>query len=196
MTVNLLEVKDLHIHYSTDEGVAWALNGTSIEIKEGRTLGLVGETGAGKSTLARGILRLIPHPPGKLIGGEVVFKGRDLLKIPEEEMMKVRGRDISMIFQDPMTSLNPILTIGDQILEVIETHYRDMTPEEAKKKAEDMLEMVGIAKERYGDYPHQFSGGMKQRVIIAIALACRPSCSLPTNQRRLLTSRFRRKSST
>jgi len=174
MPGSLLEVKNLHIHYSTDEGVVRALNGASITIEEGKTLGLVGETGAGKSTLARGILRLIPDPPGKIIDGEILFEGRDLLALSEEEMMKVRGRDISMIFQDPMTSLNPVLTVGDQILEVIETHHREMAREEAKKKAEEMLEMVGIAKGRYSDYPHQFSGGMKQRVVIAIALACRP----------------------
>ncbi|MDY2648148.1 ABC transporter ATP-binding protein [Pyramidobacter sp. SM-530-WT-4B] len=174
MSEILLEVKDLHIHYATDEGVVKALNGASIAIREGKTLGLVGETGAGKSTLARGVLRLVPDPPGKIVGGEILFEGRDLLKISEEDMKKVRGRDISMIFQDPMTSLNPVLTVGDQILEVIETHHHEMSRGEAKEKAEEMLEMVGIAKGRYGDYPHQFSGGMKQRVVIAIALACKP----------------------
>ena len=174
MSENLLEVKNLHIHYSTEDGLVKALNGASIEVKEGKTLGLVGETGAGKTTMARGIMRLIPNPPGKIIDGEVLFDGKDLLKISEEEMRTVRGRDISMIFQDPMTSLNPVLTVGEQILEVIETHHQDMNKEEAKKKAEEMLEMVGIVKTRYSDYPHQFSGGMKQRVVIAIALACNP----------------------
>ncbi|MGI6075846.1 MAG: ABC transporter ATP-binding protein [Pyramidobacter sp.] len=174
MSEHLLEVKNLHIHYATDEGVVKALNGASIAIDEGKTLGLVGETGAGKTTLARGILRLVPNPPGKIIGGEVLFDGRDLLKISEEEMRTVRGRDISMIFQDPMTSLNPVLTVGDQILEVIVTHNRTLSHDEAKRKAEEMLEMVGIPRKRYGAYPHQFSGGMKQRVVIAIALACKP----------------------
>ena len=174
MAENLLEVKNLHIHYDTEDGLVKALNGASIEIKEGETLGLVGETGAGKTTLAKGVLRLIPNPPGKIVDGEVIFEGRDLLKLSEDEMREVRGRDISMIFQDPMTSLNPVLTVGDQILEVIETHHPDMDKKEAEKLAEDMLEMVGIVKERYNDYPHQFSGGMKQRVVIAIALACNP----------------------
>lgn len=174
MSDKLLEIKNLNIQYVTEDGVVKALNGASINIEEGKTLGLVGETGAGKTTLARGILRLIPNPPGRIVGGEILFEGKDLLKITEEEMMKVRGRDISMIFQDPMTSLNPVLTVGEQILEVIETHHPDMKKEDAKEKAKDMLEMVGIVKTRYNDYPHQFSGGMKQRVIIAIALACNP----------------------
>ncbi len=178
MSENLLEVKDLHIHYSTEDGLVKALNGASLHIKEGKTLGLVGETGAGKTTLAKGILRLIPDPPGKIISGQIMFEGRDLLSISSDEMKKVRGRDISMIFQDPMTSLNPVLTVGDQILEVIETHHPEMKKEEARQKAEEMLEMVGIVKTRYGDYPHQFSGGMKQRVIIAIALACNPKLLL------------------
>ncbi len=171
---HLLEVKNLHIHYATDEGVVKALNGASIAIDEGKTLGLVGETGAGKTTLARGILRLVPDPPGKIIDGEVLFDGRDLLKISEEEMRTVRGRDISMIFQDPMTSLNPVLTVGEQILEVLVTHNRTLPHDEAKRKAGEMLEMVGIPRRRYDAYPHQFSGGMKQRVVIAIALACKP----------------------
>ncbi len=139
MPGSLLEVKNLHIHYSTDEGVVRALNGASITIEEGKTLGLVGETGAGKSTLARGILRLVPDPPGKIIDGEILFEGRDLLALSEEEMMKVRGRDISMIFQDPMTSLNPVLTVGDLILDLIETLHRELARVDAKKKADDFL---------------------------------------------------------
>ncbi|MEG1971549.1 MAG: ABC transporter ATP-binding protein, partial [Oscillospiraceae bacterium] len=174
MSENLLEIKDLHIHYSTEDGLVKALNGAGIEIKKGKTLGLVGETGAGKTTLARGIMGLIPNPPGKVIKGEIFFDGNDLLKASEEDMRKVRGRDISMIFQDPMTSLNPVLTVGDQILEVIETHHKELNKNDAKGQAEEMLEMVGISKGRYNDYPHQFSGGMKQRVVIAIALACNP----------------------
>lgn len=169
----LLEIKDLVIHYETDDGVVEALNGVSLSIEAGKTLGLVGETGAGKTTLAKGVMRLIPAPPGKVCGGEVFYEGRDLLKITEEEMRKVRGREISMIFQDPMTSLNPVMTVREQIMEVILQHNQ-ISKKEAEKKADEMLELVGIPAERGKEYPHQFSGGMKQRVIIAIALACKP----------------------
>lgn len=170
----LLEVKDLVIHYETDDGVVKALNGVNIHIGVGETLGLVGETGAGKTTLAKGIMRLIPNPPGKILGGEVIFEGQDLLKLSTNGMEDIRGRDISMIFQDPMTSLNPVLTVGEQIMEVIENHNTSLSRQEARKWAENMLERVGIPAERFGEYPHQFSGGMKQRVVIAIALACNP----------------------
>ena len=170
----LLEVKDLVIHYETDDGVVKALNGVNIHIGVGETLGLVGETGAGKTTLAKGIMRLIPNPPGKILGGEVIFEGQDLLKLFTNGMEAIRGRDISMIFQDPMTSLNPVLTVGEQIMEVIENHNTSLSRQEARKWAENMLERVGIPAERFGEYPHQFSGGMKQRVVIAIALACNP----------------------
>ena len=170
----LLEVKDLVIHYETDDGVVKALNGVNIHIGVGETLGLVGETGAGKTTLAKGIMRLIPNPPGKILGGEVIFVGQDLLKLSTNGMEAIRGRDISMIFQDPMTSLNPVLTVGEQIMEVIENHNTSLSRQEARKWAENMLERVGIPAERFGEYPHQFSGGMKQRVVIAIALACNP----------------------
>ena len=170
----LLEVKDLVIHYETDDGVVKALNGVNIHIGVGETLGLVGETGAGKTTLAKGIMRLIPHPPGRILGGEVIFEGQDLLKLSTNGMEAIRGRDISMIFQDPMTSLNPVLRVGEQIMEVIENHNTNLSKQEARKWAENMLERVGIPAERFGEYPHQFSGGMKQRVVIAIALACNP----------------------
>ena len=170
----LLEVKDLVIHYETDDGVVKALNGVNIHIGVGETLGLVGETGAGKTTLAKGIMRLIPNPPGKILGGEVIFEGQDLLKLSTNGMEAIRGRDISMIFQDPMSSLNPVLTVGEQIMEVIENHNTSLSRQEARKWAENMLERVGIPAERFGEYPHQFSGGMKQRVVIAIALACNP----------------------
>lgn len=170
----LLEVKDLVIHYETDDGVVKALNGVNIHIGVGETLGLVGETSAGKTTLAKGIMRLIPNPPGKILGGEVIFEGQDLLKLSTNGMEAIRGRDISMIFQDPMTSLNPVLTVGEQIMEVIENHNTSLSRQEARKWAENMLERVGIPAERFGEYPHQFSGGMKQRVVIAIALACNP----------------------
>ena len=170
----LLEVKDLVIHYETDDGVVKALNGVNIHIGVGETLGLVGETGAGKTTLAKGIMRLIPNPPGKILGGEVIFEGQDLLKLSTNGMEAIRGRDISMIFQDPMSSLNPVLTVGEQIMDVIENHNTSLSRQEARKWAENMLERVGIPAERFGEYPHQFSGGMKQRVVIAIALACNP----------------------
>ena len=170
----LLEVKDLVIHYETDDGVVKALNGVNIQIGVGETLGLVGETGAGKTTLAKGIMGLIPNPPGKILSGEVQFEGQDLLTIGKEGMMKIRGRDISMIFQDPMTSLNPVLPVNEQIAEVIRTHNKQLKPKEALEAAGDMLELVGIPRDRGGEYPHQFSGGMKQRVVIAIALACNP----------------------
>ena len=170
----LLEIIDLVINYETDDGVVKALNGVNIHIGVGETLGLVGETGAGKTTLAKGIMRLIPNPPGKILGGEVIFEGQDLLKLSTNGMEAIRGRDISMIFQDPMTSLNPVLTVGEQIMEVIENHNTSLSRQEARKWAENMLERVGIPAERFGEYPHQFSGGMKQRVVIAIALACNP----------------------
>ena len=170
----LLEVKDLVIHYETDNGVVKALNGVNIHIGVGETLGLVGETGAGKTTLAKGIMRLIPNPPGKILGGEFMFEGQDLLKLTTNGMEAIRGRDISMIFQDPMTSLNPVLTVGWQIMEVIENHNTSLSRQEARKWAENMLERVGIPAERFGEYPHQFSGGMKQRVALLRALACDP----------------------
>lgn len=170
----LLKINDLVIHYETDDGLVEALNGVSLSVNEGETLGLVGETGAGKTTLAKGIMRLIPNPPGKIKSGQIFYDGKDLLSISENEMQDIRGGNISMIFQDPMTSLNPVMTVGDQIMEVIQKHNPKMSRQEAKQKAGEMLELVGIVAGRAGDYPHQFSGGMKQRVIIAIALACNP----------------------
>ena len=170
----LLDIKNLNIVYSTTDGVVRALNDANLQIRRGEALGLVGETGAGKTTLARGIMRLIPHPPGEIVSGEMIYEGHALLRLTEKEMRQMRGRQISMIFQDPMTSLNPVMTVGDQILEVIRNHHPELSKQEAKKQAGDMLEMVGITAGRYDDYPHQFSGGMKQRVVIAIALACNP----------------------
>ncbi len=169
----LLEVKNLSVRYETEDGAVKALNGIDIRIGVGETLGIVGETGAGKTTLAKGIMRLIPSPPGKIVSGEVVYGGRNLLSLSLKEMQEIRGQHISMIFQDPMTSLNPVLTVGEQIMEVIAQHNH-LTPKEAQKQAEDMLERVGIPAGRFFEYPHQFSGGMKQRVVIAIALACNP----------------------
>ena len=171
---NILEIKDLVIHYETDDGVVEAVNKLSLKLSEGHTLGIVGETGAGKTTLARGIMGLIPKPPGKIKGGQILYNEKDLLSFTETEMRTVRGKEISMIFQDPMTSLNPVMTVGDQISEVIQNHER-LSKKEADKKADDMLELVGIPADRSKEYPHQFSGGMKQRVIIAIALACNPN---------------------
>lgn len=170
----LLEIRDLFIRYETVDEVVEAVNGISLKLDKGSTLGLVGETGAGKTTLAKGIMRLIPNPPGKIGGGEIIFDGQDLLKLSDAEMRMVRGKKISMIFQDPMTSLNPVMTVEEQIAEVISIHEK-VKGKEASQKAKEMLELVGIPAERSEEYPHQFSGGMKQRVIIAIALACNPS---------------------
>lgn len=171
--MNLIDIKDLIIHYITNDGTICAVNGLNLSIKEGETVGLVGETGAGKSTTALGILRLIADPPGKIINGEIYFQGKDLLKIKSNEMRRIRGNSISMIFQDPMTALNPILTVGEQIAEVFNAHGA-FSKAEAVKEALKMLELVGIRAERFSDFPHQFSGGMKQRVVIAMALACNP----------------------
>ena len=171
---NILRIEDLRIRYETDDGIVEALNGVNLKLKEKYTLGLVGETGAGKTTLAKGIMRLIPSPPGKITGGKVFFNDQDLLTLSEAKMRGVRGKQISMIFQDPMTSLNPVMTVGDQIGEVIKTHNKQMNIKQVSQAMADMLAMVGINPERWIEYPHQFSGGMKQRVIIAIALACNP----------------------
>ena len=170
----LLDIRDLSIIYATDDGVTEALNGACLQLRKGESLGLVGETGAGKTTLARGIMCLIPNPPGKIVSGQVFYDGCDIMELSEKEMRALRGRQISMIFQDPMTSLNPVMTVGEQIREVIITHHPNLSKAESRKQAEEMLEMVGIVASRYDDYPHQFSGGMKQRVVIAIALACNP----------------------
>ena len=173
MKNELLEIKNLAVQYTVDKEVAQAVNGISLTVKKGDTLGLVGETGAGKTTTALSIMGLVPDPPGKVVSGEICFDGEDLLKKSPKEMRKIRGEEIAMIFQDPMTSLNPVLTVGDQIKEVILLHDK-VSNAEAVKKSCKMLELVGIPAERYEEYPHQFSGGMKQRVIIAIALACNP----------------------
>jgi len=171
---NLIEVKNLDIQYVTEAGVVHAVNGVSFSIGEASTLGLVGETGAGKTTTALGILNLVPDPPGKIVDGEILFRGQDLRKLHPAQMRAVRGGEISMIFQDPMTALNPVHTVGDQIAEVVQLHS-GCTKAEAWLRAVEMLAKVGIMEERAHDYPHQFSGGMKQRVVIAIALACEPA---------------------
>ena len=175
MATKELEIKNLSIVYTSgDDGIIKAVNDMNIEISKGETLGLVGETGAGKTTTALGIMGLIETPPGDITKGEIIFEGEDLLQKKPAELRKIRGNKISMIFQDPMTALNPVLTVGDQIIEVIRLH-RKMSKAEAMKHTHDMLELVGIPGERYAEYPHQFSGGMKQRVVIAMALACEPA---------------------
>lgn len=173
MSENILSIKDLVIHYETDEEVVEAVNKITLDIRKGEILGLVGETGAGKTTTALGIMGLLPAKVGHVIQGSIELDGEDLLQKSPREMRAVRGKRISMIFQDPMTALNPVKTVGDQIAEVILLHDK-CSKAEALRKAQDMLAMVGIVPERYRDYPHQFSGGMKQRIVIAIALACEP----------------------
>ena len=175
MSENLLEVKDLSIHYTVDKSVVKAVNNISFTIKKGEALGLVGETGAGKTTTALGIMRLVPSPPGKIVSGEVYYNGENLFKKSEAEMRKIRGGEISMIFQNPMTALNPVITVGEQIAEVIRLHSdKKMSKAEALIKATEMMEMVNIEGRRHSEFPHQFSGGMRQRIVIAIALACNP----------------------
>lgn len=169
----ILEIRNLSIHFYTDDGDVAAVGGVDLKLERGDTLGLVGETGAGKTTTAKGILRLIPDPPGKIISGEILYNGEDLLKKSEKEMQKIRGGQISMIFQDPMTALNPVLRADEQIAEVIRLHDQ-CSKAESITKALEMLEKVGIPASRGRDFPHQFSGGMKQRVVIAMALACNP----------------------
>lgn len=169
----LLAIDDLVVTYETDDGTVEALNGVTFEVHRGRTLGLVGETGAGKTTTALSIMRLIPDPPGKVKKGQILLEGTDLFELPEREMEKIRGGTVSMIFQDPMTALNPVITVGDQIAEAIAIHEK-LGNDKARQKARTMLETVGIPGERMDEYPHQFSGGMKQRVVIAIALSCNP----------------------
>ena len=170
----LLSVRNLTTHYVTREiGTCEAVRNVSFDIHKGETLGLVGETGAGKTSIALSILRLLQVPPAKIVEGEIYWGAKNLLKVHEREMRKIRGGEISMVFQDPMTALNPVDTVGDQIAEVIYLHQK-VTKVESKRLAAEMLEVVGIPKERFGEYPHQFSGGMKQRVIIAMALACNP----------------------
>ncbi len=171
----LLQVKDLRTYFYTEEGVVKAVDGVTYDVQEGETLALVGESGCGKSVSALALLRLIPIPPGRIVSGEVIFQDEDLLKISEEEIRHIRGNKISMVFQEPMTSLNPVLTIGKQLTESIELHLK-LDKEQAIGRAVQLLEMVGVAEaqRRVNDYPHQFSGGMRQRVMIAMALSCNP----------------------
>jgi oligopeptide transport system ATP-binding protein len=171
----LLDVVDLQTHFRTQDGLVKAVNGVSFHVEKGETLGIVGESGSGKSVTSLSVMRLIPSPPGKIAGGKILFDGEDLVKCDEDEMRKIRGKNIAMIFQDPMTSLNPVLTIGRQITEALELHLR-LTGREAERRAAELLALVGIPspQKRLDDYPHQFSGGMRQRVMIAMALSCNP----------------------
>ena len=172
---NLLEIKNLETIYKSDEFVVNAVNKVNLSLKKGNTLGIVGETGAGKTTMALSILKLLPERSGKIVSGEVKFAGKDLIKLSETEMYGIRGKLISMIFQDPMTSLNPAITVGEQIAEAIRIHNKDkMNKKEINEEVDKLLELVGIQPSRKREYPHQFSGGMKQRVVIAISLACEP----------------------
>ncbi len=175
--MSFLEVKDLSVIYTQNRKTVHAVNGVSFTLEKGRTLGLVGETGAGKTTIAKAILRILPDIAAKITGGEILVEGEDILTKTEEQMRSFRGKKAAMIFQDPMTALNPLMTVGDQILEVLLLH-NDYDRKTGMEKAGDMLEMVGIPRERYVEYPHQFSGGMKQRVVIAMALACDPELLL------------------
>ena len=170
---HLLVIKDLSVRFQTMDADVHAVNGIDLAIDAGETLGLVGETGAGKTTTALAILNLIQSPPGKIESGQILFAGRNILEMTDDELLSIRGSTISMIFQDPMTALNPIFRVEDQIAEVIRNHEKK-SKREAVEKAREMLELVGIPAERGSDYPHQFSGGMKQRVVIAMALACSP----------------------
>lgn len=170
---NLMEIKDLHVEFASGKRVVHAVNGISLSLRKGETLGLVGETGAGKTTTALSIINLVPKPAGRITGGEILFEGEDLLKKSQQEMRHIRGNKISMIFQDPMTSLNPVFTVGDQISESLHLHTK-LSNMESVQRAREMLEQVGIPGGRYHEYPHQFSGGMKQRVVIAIAMICNP----------------------
>lgn len=172
----LLEIKNLKTYFKTDDGIAKAVDGVSYSIDKNETLGLVGESGCGKSVTALSIMRLIPQPPGLYAGGEILFDGKDLLKLSDDEMRKIRGNRISMIFQEPMTSLNPVYTCGSQIAEAVELH-QNLSKKDARDKAIEMLNLVGIPSpaQRFDEYPHQLSGGMRQRVMIAMALSCNPA---------------------
>ncbi len=179
MSDNILEITDLVVQYTSDDAVIHALNGINLTVKRGETFGLVGETGAGKTTIARAILRILQTPPAKVCSGKIMFDGTDLTAISEKEMRKIRGNKIAMIFQDPMTALDPVQKVGAQIAEAISLHKtnkdgKKYTPTQSAEEAMKMLELVGIPADRYDEYPHQFSGGMKQRVVIAMALACNP----------------------
>ncbi len=179
MPAKILELEDLETRFLTDEGTVYAVNGISYDLRERETVGIVGESGCGKSVHALSIMRLIPIPPGEISNGKVNYQGRDLLTLPDEEMRRIRGGQIAMIFQDPMTSLNPVMTIGRQITEALRLH-EGLAESQARERAAEMLDLVGIpeARERLDSYPHEFSGGMRQRAMIAMALSCSPAILL------------------
>ena len=178
MTNKLLEIKDLHVEYHTDDARVFAVNGIDLDVNEGETLGLVGETGAGKTTTALSVLKLLPERTGRITGGHVFLEGRDITNYTDADMRAIRGEIVSMIFQDPMTSLNPVLTVGFQIAEVLKLHKKAESNADIQRRVDEILKLVDIPPERKHDYPHQFSGGMKQRIVIAIALACEPKLLL------------------
>ena len=173
-----LSIRDLVVEYTQGKDIIHAVNGVSLDLEKGKTLGLVGETGAGKTSIAKAILRILPDVGAYIRSGEVLLEDKNLLDLPENEMQDIRGNKIAMIFQDPMTALNPLMTVGEQIAETIELHHRDWDSAKCSQEAVHMLEMVGIPGERYSEYPYQFSGGMKQRVVIAMALSCNPELLL------------------
>ena len=178
MDKSFLSVENLVVEYSSGGDIVHAVNGVSFHLERGKTLGLVGETGAGKTTIAKSIMRILQEPAASIKGGRVILDGQDIIQLSQKEMYGIRGKKVSMIFQDPMTSLNPVHKVGEQIREVVSIHNPEMTRTQAKQQAIAMLERVGIPSERYDEYPHQFSGGMKQRVVIAMALACNPELLL------------------
>lgn len=178
MAEKLLEIKNLSVEYNTEIATVYAVNGMSLSLNYGETLGLVGETGAGKTTTCLGIMRLLPEGIGDVTEGSILLDGNDMLALPEEEIRTLRGNTVSMIFQNPMSSLNPVMTVGDQIKEVLKIHNSGMGKEELDKAVDNMMEMVGIPANRKNEYPHEFSGGMKQRIVIAIALVCEPKLIL------------------
>ena len=178
MADKLLEIKDLSITYNTEIATVYAVNGMSLSLEYGETLGLVGETGAGKTTTCLSIMRLLPEGIGEVTNGSIILDGNDMLNLHEDKVRDLRGNIVSMIFQDPMSSLNPVMTVADQILEVLKTHNKDMSKADLDKAVNNMMEMVGIPANRKNEYPHEFSGGMKQRIVIAIALVCEPKLIL------------------
>src|SRR6476659_3863029 len=173
----VLSIKDLVVEFKTEDGIVHAVDGVSYDLFPGETLGIVGESGSGKSVSTLALLGLIPLPPGRIVSGTAMFKGRDLLRLKKRDLRRVRGNEVAMVFQDPMTSLNPVLSVGSQLGEAIKTHYPDVKDDAVKKRVIDLLNLVGVpnAETRYTQYPHEFSGGMRQRAMIAMAIANSPS---------------------